>query len=485
MIPPVGSAGNEPASFHTRPLVVDLDGTLVRSDLLIETAFLPRLGRPSSWFEMLGTLLRGKAALKHRLAVSANFDPSVLPYDQAVLASIRQASDEGRPAYLASASNQRLVEAVARHLGIFAGWFASDETNNLSGKEKARRLVAEFGERGFDYIGNEAADLPVWAQAAKAITIRTPASVMRRLKQSSIDVESLPCDRPDWRAWTRLFRVHQYAKNILLFVPLFTAHQFAALPALQALLAAAAFSLCASSSYILNDLLDLAADRNHPSKRTRPLASGVIPLMHGVVAMVLLVIAAIAIAIIVSLPFLSVLLGYLVLSTAYSFWLKRKMLVDVATLAILYTVRIVAGAVAIGVAMSEWLLAFSMFIFMSLALIKRYVELAVRLNSNLSDPSNRNYKVGDLDIIAALAAAAGFNAVVVFTLYISSNTVRELYSRPQLLWLVCPILLYWIARTLMMAHRRLMDDDPIIFALRDNVSRLAIIVIGVIVLAAI
>ena len=484
MIPPVGSAGIEPAYSHTRPLVVDLDGTLVRSDLLIETA-LAELGRPSSWFEMLRTLLRGKAALKHRLAVSANFDPSVLPYDQAVLASIRQASDEGRPAYLASASNQRLVEAVARHLGIFAGWFASDETNNLSGKEKARRLVAEFGERGFDYIGNEAADLPVWAQAAKAITIRTPASVMRRLKQSSIDVESLPCDRPDWRAWTRLFRVHQYSKNILLFVPLFTAHQFAALPALQALLAAAAFSLCASSSYILNDLLDLAADRNHPSKRTRPLASGVIPLMHGVVAMVLLVIAAIAIAIIVSLPFLSVLLGYLVLSTAYSFWLKRKMLVDVATLAILYTVRIVAGAVAIGVAMSEWLLAFSMFIFMSLALIKRYVELAVRLNSNLSDPSNRNYKVGDLDIIAALAAAAGFNAVVVFTLYISSNTVRELYSRPQLLWLVCPILLYWIARTLMMAHRRLMDDDPIIFALRDNVSRLAIIVIGVIVLAAI
>jgi 4-hydroxybenzoate polyprenyltransferase len=273
-------------------------------------------------------------------------------------------------------------------------------------------------------------------------------------------------------------------KNALVLVPLVTAHQFAAQPAAKAFLAAAAFSLCASGAYILNDLVDVAADRAHYSKRNRPLASGAVSPVHGAIAMVLLLAGAMAIATLVSPAFLGVLFGYLLLTTAYSFWLKRIMLADVVTLAMLYTIRVIGGAVAIDVVMSEWLLAFALFIFMSLALIKRYIELVGRLDGNLSSPANRGYEVGDHPVVAVLAAAAGFNAVVVFTLYISSEAVHELYARPQALWLVCPILMYWIARVLMLAHRRLIDDDPIIFALKDRVSWLAMIAIGAIMLLA-
>jgi len=473
------------SASKSRPLVVDLDGTLVRSDLLIETAFSEVARDPSSLFALCTALMRGKAALKHRLAKSAAFDPSTLPYDETVLNRIRKAKDEGRPVYLASASNQRFVEAVADHVGLFSGWFASDEIDNLASDTKAKRLVKEFGERGYDYIGNDAADLPVWAKAAQSISIRAPAGVMRRLAQRQIEFECLPAERPTWRTWAKLFRVHQYAKNALLFVSLFLAHQFSLDLITKAFLAAVAFSFCASSVYVLNDLADLQADRQHPTKQLRPLANGAIPLLDGVIAVPILFVTSVLVAALVSLPFLEILLGYFTLTTAYSFVLKRKMLIDVVVLATLYVVRILAGAVAINNSISEWLLAFSMFIFMSLALIKRYVELAVRIDTGLASPANRNYKLGDLDVVAALAAAAGFNAVTVFALYVSSDAVHMLYRRPQLLWLICPVLLYWISRALMMANRRHMEDDPIQFALRDKNSIVAGGLIALVVIAAI
>jgi 4-hydroxybenzoate polyprenyltransferase/phosphoserine phosphatase len=465
--------------------VVDLDGTLVASDLLIETAFSELARRPWSLVEIAGALSRGKAALKHRLAAPADFDPSLLPYDQEVLAVVRQARAAGRPVYLASASNRRLVETVADHLGLFTGWFASDETMNLAGAEKARRLVEAFGERGFDYIGNDGADLPVWEKAARALAIRTPVRVKRRLARGAREVDHLPCEKPTWRTWAKLLRVHQYAKNALVLVPLLTAHLFTLEAVVQAFVAVAAFSLCASSVYILNDLLDLQDDRGHRTKCNRPLASGAIPLWHGVVAAPLLFLASIAVAATVSLPFIGVLLGYFALTSAYSLMLKRMMLVDVLTLAGLYSIRVFGGAVAIDVAVSKWLLGFCMMIFMSLALIKRYVELAARRDAGLPDPANRDYRASDLDMVAALAAAAGFNAVTVFALYISSDAVNALYTRPAILWLVGPLLLYWIARALMLASRRLMDDDPVVFALKDRVSLATIAAAGALILAAV
>ncbi|MFC4171988.1 UbiA family prenyltransferase [Microvirga sp. GCM10011540] len=453
-----------------RPLVVDLDGTLIASDLLIETAFSELGRRPQSLLDMCTALSKGKAALKHRLAEPCEFDPSTLPYDPEVLAIIRQAKEDGRPVYLASASHRRLVEAVADHIGLFTGWFASNETTNLAGVMKAQKLVEIFGERGFDYIGNDAADLPVWEKAAKAIAIRAPAGVMRRLAKGTTEVECLPCSRPTWRTWAKMLRVHQYAKNALVFAPLLTAHLFTAGAVIEAIMAFIAFSLCASSIYILNDLVDLQDDRSHRTKCNRPLASGAVPLLHGVMAIPVLFLGAIAIASAVSLPFLGVLLGYFALTTAYTFALKRMMLLDVITLAGLYSVRVLGGAVALDIAVSKWLLAFSMMIFMSLALIKRFVELAARRDADLPDPTSRDYKNGDLEMVAALAAAAGFNAVTIFALYISSTSVNTLYTRPEILWLVGPLLMYWIARALMLANRRQMDDDPVVFALKDRIS---------------
>jgi len=474
-----------PPAGPGRPLVVDLDGTLIASDLLIETAFAELGRRPHSLYDILTALSRGKAALKHRLAEPADFDPSTLPYDPEVLALIRRAKAEGRPVYLASASHRRLVESIARHLGEFTGWFASDETTNLAGARKAHQLVEAFGERGFDYVGNDAADVAVWGKAAKAYAIRAPYGVRRKLTRTGLDVEHLPFQRVTWRTWLRMLRVHQYAKNALVFLPLLTAHVFTPEAVLQAVLAFFAFSLCASSIYILNDLVDLKDDRGHRTKCRRPLASGAIPLMHGVIAIPLLFLGAVALGAAVSLPFLGVLLGYFALTTAYSFALKRIMIVDVLTLAGLYSIRVISGAVATGISVSEWLLAFCMMIFMSLALIKRYVELAARRDACLPDPTSRDYKLSDLDIVAALAAAAGLNAVTVFTLYIASDDVNQLYTRPQLLWLVGPLLMYWIARAMMLAGRRQMDDDPVVFAMKDKVSLATIAATALLIFAAI
>jgi 4-hydroxybenzoate polyprenyltransferase len=470
---------------YNRPLVVDVDGALVRSDLLWETAFRQFSRDPFSVFTIVARIFSGKASVKHHLAqLATGFEPQFLPYDESVLAYIRDAVTQGRSVYLASASNESLVKSITEHLGLFTGYFASNETHNLSGEIKARRLVAEFGEGGFDYIGNDRADLPVWARAAKRIAIRTSPAVLRRVVQDGSPVEHLAAERPTWRSWIKLLRVHQYTKNVLLFVPLVAAHQFNPGSVVREGLAFIAFSLCASSVYLLNDLLDLQADRKHPTKQHRPLASGQIPIRYGVAAMPFLFLLALMLATLVRPAFLVVLLSYFALSTAYSFVLKRKMLIDVAVLAMLYVARVLAGAVAIDVPISEWLLAFSMFIFTSLALIKRYVELTTRVEMNLPDPANRNYKLSDLDIVAALAAAAGFNAITVFALYISSSTVHDLYRRPALLWLICPVLLWWISRALMMAHRRLMHDDPIVFAVNDRNSILAGIIIAVILLAA-
>jgi 4-hydroxybenzoate polyprenyltransferase len=465
------------------PLVVDIDGTLIKSDLLVEAVFGHLKNDPVSIFSLLFMLRKGRAHFKDVLAQSIDLDPALLPYDQAVLNLIQEAVAAGRPVYLASASNTRYVSAIADYFGFFSGYFGSNATMNNSGRTKASRLVETFGDHGFDYVGNDHADIPVWSVAAKRIGVRTPASISKELEV--IGVEGMHSPKPGLATWLKLIRVHQYSKNALVFLPLLTAHKFDLGSLLDVVLAAISFSLCASSAYIFNDLIDLPADRGHPTKKNRPLAAGSIPIMQGVIAGPILFLCAAAIAAYISLPFLGILLLYFTLTNAYTCWIKTKMLIDVVALAMLYTLRVIGGAVALGVTVSEWLLAFSMFFFASLALIKRYIELTTRLDRDLPDPSNRNYRLGDISVVAALAGAAGFNAVTVFALYISSDMGHTLYRHPQLLWLVCPVLMYWISRILMMAHRRLVHDDPIVFALKDRVSILAGVVIIVIMLAAI
>ena len=471
-------------SAQARPLVVDLDNSLIRTDLLYEAGFAYLGEHPAGILPLVSRLFAGKAAVKDHLATHVDIDASLLPYNDDVLALIHAARAQGRPVHLASASPAKFVHAVAAHLGLFDGVHASSPSLNLGAGNKARHLADLFGERGFDYIGDSHADLPVWKAAHTAIAIGPSASVAARLRRTHPDAQVLPVKRGGLKVWLKALRVHQYAKNMLVFVPLIVGQRLGLQDLALAALAFLAFSLCASSVYLLNDLIDIPADRAHPSKRRRPFAAGTLPLKKGVIATPLLLAAAIAAALAVSPMFLAVLAGYYILTTAYSFSLKRKMIIDVVVLAMLYTIRVIGGAVAIAIAPSEWLLGFSMFMFTSLALIKRYVELAVRLDADLPDPSNRNYKIADLPIVAALAAAAGFNAVTVFALYASSPKVQTLYRHPELLWLVCPLLMYWIARALMMAHRRLLDDDPIVFALKDRVSRITALTIAAILVTA-
>ena len=468
-----------------RPLVVDLDGTLLRTDLLVETAFA-YLGRaPLQVFRLIILLFSGRAALKDHLAKAVEIDPAHLPYNQGVMAMMRARAEAGGQVYIASASNERLVAKVAEHLGV-DGWFGSDATVNLSAGAKARRLKARFGAEGFDYIGDSNADIAVWAAAETAVLAGRPGRLWRRLSATHRRAEIIePAPRQGGlRAWLSLLRPHQWAKNALVAVPLITAHAFTVPALIQTAMAVAAYCLCASSVYVVNDLVDIAADRGHPTKRRRPFAAGDVPIVAGALAAPVLLAMAIGLAALVSWPFLAALGLYYVSTSAYTFILKRKMMIDVVTLAGLYTLRVVGGAAAIGVPVSEWLLAFSMFLFLSLALIKRHSEMAVRLDAGLPDPTNRNYRVADLPLLIALSAAAGYSAIIVFALYLSSPTVHALYTRPQLLWLEIPLLLYWISRAIGLSHRREMNDDPIVFAITDKVSLMTGALVGLVGLAA-
>lgn len=467
------------------PLVVDLDGSLVRSDLLYESFFSSiKKGIKHHW-TTFRSLTRGKAQLKAYLAKASTIDYALLPFDPDIVALIEDCRKQGRPVYLATASHQRHAEGVAAHFGFFDGIFSSDETVNLAGENKARILVDAFGERGFDYVGNSITDLAVWKHARTAYMVNNSSSLKRKVEKNGIAVKLVEKPVTTWRVWIKAMRIHQYAKNALLFVPLLTSHAFTLQNVLHAVLAFIAFSLCASSAYFLNDLVDLDADRQHPSKKKRPFASGAIPIVHGIVAIPVLVLLAFSCAALTTPMFVFVLLAYFALTLAYSFTLKRRLIVDVVVLATLYTIRVIAGAAALPVVPSEWLLAFSMFIFTCLALVKRYTELALRIDEDLPDPSNRNYRLMDLPVVGALAAASSFNAVTIFAMYISSPTVAALYKHPELLWLLCPILMYWLSRVLVLSHRRVVDDDPIVFALRDRNSRICVAAMIAVVLLAI
>jgi 4-hydroxybenzoate polyprenyltransferase/phosphoserine phosphatase len=465
-------------------LVIDLDGTLVRTDLLYESFFASATEGIKHYWSVLEALRRGKAPLKAYLAGVATIDYGLLPYNQEVLDFARDAKKQGRRVYLATASDRRHADQIASHLGIFDGVFASDGMVNLSGEIKARRLIEAFASSQFDYIGNNVADLAIWAHARKSYVAHDSAALIRRADSRGIALECVARSKSSPRTWLKALRVHQYTKNVLIFVPLLTAHAYALPSLLNALLAFIAFSLCASSAYLLNDLVDLRADRQHPTKQMRPFACGAIPLEQGVIAIPILLAVAYVCAVLTSLLFTAVLTAYFALTLAYSFILKRRLMVDIVVLATLYTTRVIAGAAAILVVPSEWLLAFSMFTFTCLALVKRYVELALRIDRELPDPSNRNYRLGDLPIIGALAVASGFNAVTIFALYVSSPAVGRLYRHPEYLWLLCPILMYWLSRMVILAHRRVIDDDPIVFALRDRNSRVCACAMIAIVLLA-
>lgn len=455
------------------PLVVDLDGTLLRSDLLLETGMAFVRSHPLQLFKTFFWLVKGKATLKEGLAHATRFDVSVLPYDPVVIAFIEAERCKGRTIVLATASHHMLAEQIAEHLQLFDLVLASNADRNLSAHRKRDLLVEHYGERGFDYMGNSHDDMTVWASARKAIVVNPEAGVQSKA-QAQGNVEKViqsNCSGP--KDWLKALRLHQWMKNILIFVPLLASHQITNLVLLwQGILGFLFFGLCASSVYLLNDLLDLADDRHHHTKRHRPFASGRLSIQLGLAGFPLLLIAAFAGALwLLPWQFAGVLAAYYILTLAYSLSLKRKMAIDVISLAVLYTVRIIAGAAAFGLPLTFWILAFSMFIFLSLALVKRYAELReARIKGHTEKTRGRGYYPGDLEMISSLGAASGYLSVMVLALYIHDSTTSMLYANPQVIWLACPLLLFWITRVWMITHRGLMHDDPVVFAIRDRVS---------------
>lgn len=471
----------------SKPLVVDLDGTLIRSDILIESGFAFLKAMPHRFLEPPLWLSRGgKAHLKARLAEETDIDVSVLPYDAIVIEWLKAERQAGRRLVLATASHERYAKAIADHLGLFEMTLATDGNVNLSAENKRERLVAEFGEKGFDYAGNSPDDVTVWQMANRAYVVNPQAGVERAARKIG-NVERVIESRPRLtRTLSKSLRLHQWLKNLLVFVPLLAGHMLESPDrALEATLAFFAFGLCASSVYLLNDLLDLEDDRHHPVKRKRPLASGALPLTWGGALCPVLLVVAFVVAALLPWRFAAVLLGYYVLTLAYSMYLKRRVMMDVVALATLYTTRIIAGTAAIGAHLTFWLLAFSMFIFLSLALVKRYAELQAMMTRGLAKTRGRGYVSDDLPLLASLGTASGYLAVLVLALYIQDAKTTSLYRHPQLIWLACPLLLYWVSRTWIITHRGLMHDDPIVFAARDRVSMLVAAACGLIFWAAI
>jgi 4-hydroxybenzoate polyprenyltransferase len=454
-------------------LVVDLDGTLVKTNLLLESLLVLLKQKPQFVFVLPAWLLKGKAYFKQQVTRRASLDVSVLPYQDSFLNYLKTQRAEGRTLVLATAGDVQVATQVAGHLKLFDLVFASDGTTNLSGKSKRDLLVREFGEKGFDYAGNDRHDLVVWSSARKAIVVNPSPFVSSRVARVAPVDRIFEARRKGLADYLKPLRPHHWLKNLLVFVPLLAAHRFGEIPlAGKTLLAFVAFGCLASGGYLLNDLLDLPSDRQHPHKRLRPFASGDLSISYALGMIPALVGLGCVIGTLVSTPFLAVAATYLGLSATYSLYARKMVLLDVMVLAGLYVLRMIAGSAAVAIWPSPWLLALSTFLFFSLALVKRYSELA------LNHVKARGYEPGDQELLASMGVASGYVAILVLALYINTATAHSLYRRYGLLWFLCPLLLYWISHIWLRAHRGRMPDDPVVFATNDWTSRILILLMA-------
>lgn len=416
-------------------------------------------------------LIKGKAHLKNQLALRYDFDAATLPYHDELISWLRSQKNDGRKLILCTASDQSIASKIADHLKLFDDVMSSDGTTNLSGQSKANALLSRFGEKGFDYVGNSPTDLAVWRHARKAIVISSKSALLRAVKQVCEVDKHFLANQPGAGTWAKSLRVHQWLKNLLLLVPLLAAHQLFDIIAWQKMtISIVSFSLCASAVYLANDLLDLGNDRQHPRKKKRPLASGALSIVSGVLAVPLLLTCSFAIALEVNHAFTYWLSFYFLTTCIYSWKLKRVILIDCITLAMLYTLRIVAGASAVAMSLSFWLLAFSVFLFLSLAFVKRYAELELQMLKGHEKVHGRGYFTTDAPLIQTLGVTSGYASVLVLALYLNSEAVTKLYHAPEIIWGVVPVMLFWISWMWIQAHRGNMHDDPLVFAVKDKTS---------------
>lgn len=454
-------------------IVVDLDGTLIKSDMLIECIFLFLKSSPFQIFTLIYKFFKGKVALKKFLSAHAKPDVRTLPYNNNLIKWLKKNKDEHAQIILATASEISLAKEVADHLGIFDDVMGTEQLN-LSSEQKRKVLVSRFGEGGFEYVGNSLADIPVWRSASFINVVNPEIGVLAAVKKIG-PIQSLFESRPNYFVTLfKMLRIHQWSKNLLIFVPLIASHRIFEFPLmLSGCVAFFAFGLCASSVYILNDLFDLADDRTHQNKCNRPLPSGAFSIFHAVILLPLLLLTSFLLAcVFLPIKFTFLLVAYYIFTLLYSLWLKRLVMMDVISLAMLYTTRVLAGAAAMKLVATFWILAFCMFIFLSLAFVKRYTELrdAKQKGGEVTIPG-RGYQASDFELLASLGGASGYISVLVLALYINDVSSTELYNNSRWMWLACPLLMFWLSRLWLLAHRGLMHDDPVVFALRDKASR--------------
>jgi 4-hydroxybenzoate polyprenyltransferase len=467
---------------HRHHIVVDLDGTLVLTDTFAASLFEALRKRPSCFLALFAALLRGRAFCKRVTAALARLNIASLPYNEPLVDYLRQQRALGRRLILATGADLSIATGVAEHLGIFDDVIGSDGGRNVIGDEKLRAIQERIGDTPFTYAGNSRADLRVWRRSQSAILVGAPRSWARELRDAGISVQhEFEGTRRNWKGLVRCLRLHQWSKNILVFVPTILAHQiWNALVMRRALIAFLALSFCASALYIVNDLLDLQADRLHPGKRHRPLASGEVSVETGLGIAIFMAVVGGALATFLPFQGFVLLAAYAAASLIYSLKLKRMLFLDVVSLALLYAVRVLYGGSATGIKISVWTLAFSLFLFASLATVKRLAELR-RVNVSAAGIQEyRGYTEVDVNQLSSLASAGGYVAVLVLALYINSPEVELLYRRPQGLWLLCPILIYWISRLTLIANRGHLDDDPVAFALKDHATWVAGILAAII-----
>jgi 4-hydroxybenzoate polyprenyltransferase len=464
-------AGVGGAAAHAEdvPLVVDLDGTLIRTDSLLESLFVLAKEHPAQLLSLPVWLAQGRAKLKQRVAAAAVPDARTLPYHDGLLRYLEGQKRRGRRLVLATGADARVAHDVAGQLGLFDDVLASDGSTNLSGEAKRRRLVAEFGERGFDYVGGGPRDLPVWRSARGAILVEPSAPLQTAVRRIAVVDAVLGDGRAGIGTWLRELRWHHWVKNLLVFVPLLTAHRVADPQALaQALLAFVGMCLAASSIYVLDDLVDLPRDRRHPHKRARPLASGDVPASRAVILLLLLWLGAAAVAVALPVGYRVVLAAYVALMLAYVLRVHDMRVVDALLLGCGYTLRILAGSAAVGVAVSAWLLACSALLFFSLALLKRSSELALIGVQVGAGEHTHGYRVGDAPMVAAVGRAAGAAAMAVLAIYPLAEAAA--HSGRWLIWTGCVLTLYWMRRMWRIAGEGRIHDDPVMFSLRDPPS---------------
>jgi 4-hydroxybenzoate polyprenyltransferase len=474
-------------SLHTAaPLCVDLDGTLVKSDTLVDSLLVLLRSQPLKMLALSAKVLQGKAAFKACVTDSVALDVAHLPYNRKLLHYLQCESAKGRPVYLATGADVRLARRVADHLGIFAGVLGSDGATNLTGQNKLDRLRNHLQSQQFDYIGNDSPDLPLLAHSAEPMIANPSLRLRAGLRARGIQPARAFEERtPPLKSFLAAIRVHQWAKNALIFLPLLLAHDLRLSRVLTGLAAFFSFSLAASATYIVNDLLDIEADRRHRRKRQRPFAAGDLSPLQGLAIVAVFLALSILGASFIPAGFSLWLALYLVTTLAYSGYLKRIALVDVLVLSGLYTTRLLAGSAATFIPISHWLAGFSFFLFLSLGIVKRFAELENLRASSLQPSNGRGYFLSDLEQLRSFGTASAYAAVVIFAIYISGRDVTKLYHSPGRLWLVLPLMILWLNRVWLLASRGELDEDPVVFAITDRMSLLIGIAAAVVVLLAI